>query len=576
LNIRKIKLAFRPGNVDLADTQSATIAIDDPRFFGNIVPDQDYPELEDIAFSQNMLSNFVSLQAARGRTIASQQDTTQDDSDFHDFRNSTVSESPMLVRKRQTTPLSNRSVGLLDIGHIPGEDWRGDNSIRSRLSEIEMMRGESRPERGISGAERASLSTMRTSISSGGGLAMRFDDDIPAFDDQIDDFGNEEAPPMSYFQGNMNDVMPERDNMNDMDNMNMDHMEGDVDPMQDVPVIEKEIDVNVPDEEEKASSPVEATGKVPKARARKAPQNKAKRQRVAVDESVELSSRVIKQRMADLRPILRREPEDHMVRLPKKSSQLAVRGAVPVPPSARGLCPELQSLFAMTMTSSERGLPFPLKRGEVRPASKGGARSAEKGNVGASGHDRESLSIDAVRDNSVESASEARRASSLLLGDAEFNDSSQNQNDIENDVDKGYSPQQSMQPFGEEGAGDFGPLDQNNDYGEGYQDNMNDVEPYDSKYGQEEDDVRPGAGALKSKEDDLMGDRGGRGKETIVAARSEKRASGFSVRTAMVRDVLKDQLKESDSVSFSSISRGISRRTAAACFLEVSAVHAMV
>ena len=63
-HIRKIKLAFRPGNVDLADTQSATLAIDDPRFFGNIVPDQDYPELEDIAFSQNMLSNFVSLQAA--------------------------------------------------------------------------------------------------------------------------------------------------------------------------------------------------------------------------------------------------------------------------------------------------------------------------------------------------------------------------------------------------------------------------------------------------------------------------------------------------------------------------------
>jgi hypothetical protein len=557
----------------LADTQSATIAIDDPRFFGNIVPDQDYPELEDIAFSQNMLSNFVSLQAARGRTIASQQDTTQDDSDFHDFRNSTVSESPMLVRKRQTTPLSNRSVGLLDIGHIPGEDWRGDNSIRSRLSEIEMMRGESRPERGISGAERASLSTMRTSISSGGGLAMRFDDDIPAFDDQIDDFGNEEAPPMSYFQGNMDDVMPEQDNMNDMDNMNM---EGDVDPMQDVLVIEKEIDVNMPDEEEKAASPVEAMGKVPKARARKVPQNKAKRQRVTVDESVELSSRVIKQRMADLRPILRREPEDLMIRLPKKSSQLAVRGTVLVPPSARGLCPELQSLFAMTMTSSERGLPFPLKRGEVRPASIGEARSAEKTIEGAAGNDRESLSIDAVRDNSVESASKARRASSLLLGDAEYNDFSQNQNDIENDADKGYSPQQSIPPFGEEGAGDFGPLDQNNEYGDGYQDNINDMEPYDSKYGQEEDDVRPGAGALKNKEEDLMGERGGRGKETTVAARSEKRASGFSVRTAMVRDVLKDQLKESDSVSFSSISRGISRRTAAACFLEVSAVYSTV
>lgn len=104
---------------------------------------------------------------------------------------------------------------------------------------------------------------------------------------------------------------------------------------------------------------------------------------------------------------------------------------------------------------------------------------------------------------------------------------------------------------------------------------MNDMEPYDSKYGQDEEDVRPGAGALKNKEEDLIGDRGGRSKGPTAAVRSERRASGFSVRTAMVRDVLKDQLKESESVSFSSISKGISRRTAAACFLEVSAVHSV-
>ena len=121
----------------------------------------------------------------------------------------------------------------------------------------------------------------------------------------------------------------------------------------------------------------------------------------------------------------------------------------------------------------------------------------------------------------------------------------------------------------DEGAGDFGPQDQNNDYTEGYQDNMNDMDAYDSKYGEEQEDVRPGAGALKNKEEDLMGDRGGRGKEIGPVTGQERRASDFSVRTAMVRDVLKDQLKESESVSFSSISRGISRRTAAACFLEV-------
>jgi hypothetical protein len=245
--IRKIKLAFRPGNVDLADTQSATIAIDDPRFFGNIVPDQDYPELEDIAFSQNMLSNFVSLQAARGRTIASQQDTTQDSVSFHNFRNSTITESPMPVRKGQTTPLSNRSVGLLDMGYIPGEDLRGDMSVRSRLSEIELMRGEIRGDIGISGGNRPSLSTLRTSMSSGAGLAMRFDDDIPAFDDQLDDFGNIEAAPADYYPDNIDEMVPEHDADPYMeDNMNIDaQYQAD------------EADVNQPNEEEKAGSPID-------------------------------------------------------------------------------------------------------------------------------------------------------------------------------------------------------------------------------------------------------------------------------------------------------------------------------
>lgn len=233
----------------MADTQSATLAIDDLRYFGNIVPDQDYPELEDIAFSQNMLSNFVSLQAARGRTIASQQDTTQDDSDFRDYR-STVNESPML-RKRQSTPSSNRSVALLEMGYIPGEDVRGDASVHSRFSEIEMMRGETRPERGISGIDRASLSTLRTSMSSGGGLAMRFDDDIPAFDEQIDDFGNEEAPPMSYY--NMEENLAE---LNENPYNPGDSIPGDV--LENMGIDNVEVDVNLPDEEEKnGGSPTE-------------------------------------------------------------------------------------------------------------------------------------------------------------------------------------------------------------------------------------------------------------------------------------------------------------------------------
>lgn len=123
----------------------------------------------------------------------------------------------------------------------------------------------------------------------------------------------------------------------------------------------------------------------------------------------------------------------------------------------------------------------------------------------------------------------------------------------------------------EEGA--FDPQEQGNDFGGGYDDNMNMDEvaaPFSgSKYGRAElmeemEDTRPGVGALKVREEDLMGERAATG-----PTNHEYRASDFSVRTAMVRDVLKDQLKEAETVSFQSISKGVSRRTAAACFLEV-------
>lgn len=235
--------------------------IDDPRFFGKIVPDQDYPELEDIAFSQNMLSNFVSLQAARGRTLASQQDTTQDE---NDYRSMSISESPMMNRKRQT-PLSERDMNrnLLDMGHIPGEDnWKGKegrDSSNSRMSNIEMLRGELRAERSISGdRDRASLSTLRSSISTGGGLAMRFDDDIPAFDENIEDFGGDQAPPLSYFnEYDQEEMMPEMDNMDNAgygDNMrDEDYLGGEMgDIREDDNQKEQNEDPNMPEGEYKS------------------------------------------------------------------------------------------------------------------------------------------------------------------------------------------------------------------------------------------------------------------------------------------------------------------------------------
>ena len=53
----KLLQAFRPGNVDLPDAAAiaATTAIDDPRFFGNVIPDYDFPDLADTAFAQKYI-----------------------------------------------------------------------------------------------------------------------------------------------------------------------------------------------------------------------------------------------------------------------------------------------------------------------------------------------------------------------------------------------------------------------------------------------------------------------------------------------------------------------------------------
>jgi len=123
----KIKLAFRPGNVDLVmDAQAASSAlIDDPRYFGMAPTDPDFPELADMAFSQNMLANYDTLRAARGRTITSERETLQgDDMDYMD----TTSRSSLgydAGRGRgaggvYASPAGSR--GGLDIpGLIPGE-----------------------------------------------------------------------------------------------------------------------------------------------------------------------------------------------------------------------------------------------------------------------------------------------------------------------------------------------------------------------------------------------------------------------------------------------------------------------
>lgn len=56
----KIKLAFRPGNVDIDPSLFVNANIDDARNFGNVSTDHDYQDLESTAYPQYMLANFMS------------------------------------------------------------------------------------------------------------------------------------------------------------------------------------------------------------------------------------------------------------------------------------------------------------------------------------------------------------------------------------------------------------------------------------------------------------------------------------------------------------------------------------
>jgi cohesin complex subunit SCC1 len=155
----KIKLAFKPGNIDLEldANQASTNNVDDTRYFGHINPEFDFPELADAAFSQGLLNKYAILKAARGRTIANQRETIEEDY----FSSQKIGRE---VRDSHASKLQGRN---------DQNEW---SPSQGRVSDIEVFRGE----HSISEPR-----LMRSSISSmGSGMAATFDvDTIPAFEE---------------------------------------------------------------------------------------------------------------------------------------------------------------------------------------------------------------------------------------------------------------------------------------------------------------------------------------------------------------------------------------------------------
>ena len=483
----KIKLAFRPGNVDLMlDAQAASnVLIDDPRYFGNVMPDSDYPELDEQAFSHDMLTHYNTLKAAKGHLS---NNAPQDNFQYDDFDAQSVdslSRRETSMRSLYSSPMIGGKAQL-----DSGSKVRSETSKASRISDIELMREE---------RIRGSLSANRTSLSSAGGMNMRMDDDIPAFEEQGDEnmFGDENVPPLDDYNDQYYEEYQEplptttRMSFNRLSDVGEDALE------------------------ERSIAESEEVKQTKKAKTKENPKKARKKNKhnITIDERTEISRDIIKQRMQNCDAILRRKPDDPLPKRPRAEEIMAPERLLAVP-NMQGLCPELLDIFAMTMTTGQ--LPFPQKSKQVDEfqGDEGGAEMMEE-------------DVEQTR-----YAGEIDSSRRLSL----------------------YSDQQHVEEPSPERMDDFG-----------QQDNYFDAGPPFEEYQEENYDKS----VLETRMDQAIGYVGN------VLDVTEKNASGDvgtgkrNARTQLVLEVLQDQLRDKDEITFSDISTGISRRTAASCFLEV-------
>ncbi len=144
-----MKLAFKTGSVDLSEAQAIAYGIDDLRYFGSVVPEQDFPDLENSSFPVHLARSY-------GEGL--------DDS--------------------RLLSLGER------IEEAPEDIWRRNQSLSvpsTPQSTIEVARGEIMSL--LSSRDRTSLSNQRSSFQQIGDiskLSISYEDEIPVFGDQED------------------------------------------------------------------------------------------------------------------------------------------------------------------------------------------------------------------------------------------------------------------------------------------------------------------------------------------------------------------------------------------------------
>jgi cohesin complex subunit SCC1 len=511
----KIKLAFRPGNVDLgADVHMAPLAsIDDARYFGNVQPDFDYPELADMAFDPDTLSSYTSMQAARGRAFGATYEASGLGAGLGDDLRESISGGQALLDAIGGSPSRSMSMNrasmasALDIPRLPGEPeevWQKRRSLStSRVSDIELMRN---------APDRSSFEPNRRSS-----ISFIDDDNVPAFEEGVDMQYDAQGPvggddyDYQYAAPDLPDYEPADTSRRSETFTRLDESRSRF------ASILREEDEGLPLGQVQGLPIPVSPEDDPLAQVARKTGRGGKKQRGLIDEVTELSAREMKGWQEDLSRIQRRAPEQPLPRAVSPGEDLTGEQRICMP-SVRGLCPELQKLFDLTMSVAP--LPFPMRAVAV-----------------------------------VEDAELVRGVARTDL------DASRRPSDIYPGMDR------SRTSVGEE----EGPAWQSRDGGDyGYDDAPTydadpklDIQPY-APDEEDEGDVERRKGALGDRQSVSFG--GGAGESALGSSMST-----WNARTAKVFEILKDQFSESkgQTVSFRDISQGVSRRTAAGSFLEI-------
>jgi len=376
----KIKLAFRSGNVDIDISNMNNVNIDDARFFGNYEADNEFATLENAAFPQILLNAYDAptveaplkqplqqKKTAKSLSTSSSQRWGEDSLDASHYDVSFGFGSAA-----QPSPSPGPDKNLLGTAA----------KLRSRVSDVEVMRGEQRPSSLLARHLDDSLPSSRPRNPRASSLslsALRFEDDlVPAFEAP-------EADRSRHYDslGPLEDFLQEAGP--GPEEKGLAPPEGPSEEPAPGPEMAIEMAMERPQEEQ------EEVLQVRPRRALKRPGPSVR------DEPVELSGRLIKQRMADLGPILR--PRDPCASLAAGiRDRLSLGTGTGLPRDLQDLCPELQLTFRRAMGPD----PLPLRLREVdrAPEEPQGHRAQRK----------ESLSIEVARGALLPASDEAPTA----------------------------------------------------------------------------------------------------------------------------------------------------------------------